>query len=126
MMEILETLLISALPALIAGIVSYIVSNNKAKSDINTVKEQNENDLNKLLTQHNNDLESLIATHKLDIEKKDLDYQYQSKILENTAKYQATNNITAELLPQLLAMMLANPEVKGELEKKMAESLHKN
>jgi len=139
MIEILQTLVVSTIPALIAGVASFLVSKKKAESEINNLQMQNKNDLDKLLEQHKIDLESLKASHNLELEQKDCDHKHQieiiqlnhqndlqrkSKELEDMAKYQATNSIASELFPQLLTMILDNPEVKRELEIQLTQSLH--
>ena len=52
MVEFLKTLAIACIPAIITGIVTYIVARKNAASQISIIKEQNKHDLEKLMEQH--------------------------------------------------------------------------
>ena len=49
MVEFLKTLAIACIPAIITGIVTYIVARKNAASQISIIKEQNKHDLEKLM-----------------------------------------------------------------------------
>ena len=49
MVEFLKTLAIACIPAIITGIVTYIVARKNAASQISIIKEQNKHDLEKLI-----------------------------------------------------------------------------
>lgn len=51
MVEFLKTLAIACIPAIITGIVTYIVARKNAASQISIIKEQNKHDLEKLMEQ---------------------------------------------------------------------------
>ena len=59
MEEILNTLLVSCVPAIITGIISYLTANKKAKAEIATLQESNKHEIEKLMKQHEVDIESL-------------------------------------------------------------------
>lgn len=139
MVEILQTLIVSAIPAIIAGLTSYYGSKKKAESEIKTLQIQNKNELDRLVEQHKINLESLTAAHNLEIEKSDCEHKHQleiiklnhqnelqrkSKELEDTAKFQATSNLTSELIPQLFTMFMETPEIRKEFETKFKQSLN--
>lgn len=140
MIETITTLGIAAIPAIIAGFASYIVSKKKSETEISKLQVQNENELDKLMHQHEVDLDSFRAAHKLELEKMDCDHKYQmeiielthqnelqrkSKELEDTAKYQAINSITSQLVPNLFGILFDSPEIKEMLQTKVMEGVTK-
>lgn len=70
MVEFLKTLAIACIPAIITGIVTYIVARKNAASQISIIKEQNKHDLEKLMEQHKVDIEHLKEAHRLDMKAK--------------------------------------------------------
>ena len=64
MVEFLKTLAIACIPAIITGIVTYIVARKNAASQISIIKEQNKHDLEKLMEQHKVDIEHLKEAHR--------------------------------------------------------------
>lgn len=74
MVEFLKTLAIACIPAIITGIVTYIVARKNAASQISIIKEQNKHDLEKLMEQHKVDIEHLKEAHRLDMEAKEQDH----------------------------------------------------
>ena len=79
MEEILNTLLVSCVPAIIAGIISYLTANKKAKAEIATLQESNKHEIEKLMKQHEVDIESLKEKHQLETEK--CEQEHKHKIL---------------------------------------------
>ena len=69
MVEFLKTLAIACIPAIITGIVTYIVARKNAASQISIIKEQNKHDLEKLMEQHKIDIDSLGKQHQQELEK---------------------------------------------------------
>ena len=59
MNEFIQTLLISCIPAIVTGVVTYLVAHKNASAQIKVVKEQNKHDLEKLMEQHKIDIDSL-------------------------------------------------------------------
>ena len=51
MNDFLQTLLIACIPAVVTGIVSYLVAHKNASSQVKIVQEQNEHDIKKLMEQ---------------------------------------------------------------------------
>ena len=47
MNEFIQTLLISCIPAIVTGVVTYLVAHKNASAQIKVVKEQNKHDLEK-------------------------------------------------------------------------------
>lgn len=88
MVEFLKTLAIACIPAIITGIVTYIVARKNAASQISIIKEQNKHDLEKLMEQHKVDIEHLKEAHRLDMEAKEQDHknklELQQKEFENS------------------------------------------
>ena len=66
--EILNTLLVSCVPAIITGIISYLTANKKAKAEIATLQESNKHEIEKLMKQHEVDI-AVSYTH-LDVYKR--------------------------------------------------------
>ena len=58
-MDFIKILLISCIPAIITGAVTYLVAYKNATAQIKVVEEQNKHDLDKLMEQHKIDIDSL-------------------------------------------------------------------
>ena len=58
-MDFIKTLLISCIPAIITGAVTYLVAYKNSIAQIKVVEEQNKHDLDKLMEQHKIDIDSL-------------------------------------------------------------------
>lgn len=82
MQEIINTLVISSIPAIITGIITYMTANKKAKSEIDTLKESNKHDIEKLMKQHEVDIESLKEKHQLEIEKSEQEHKHRLEIMQ--------------------------------------------
>ena len=67
MVEFLKTLAIACIPAIITGIVTYIVARKNAASQISIIKEQNKHDLEKLMEQHKVDKAQAVVQCVLDM-----------------------------------------------------------
>ena len=77
MEEILNTLLVSCVPAIITGIISCLTANKKAKAEIATLQESN-----KLMKQHEVDIESLKEKHQLETEKCEQEHKHKIEIMQ--------------------------------------------
>lgn len=66
MQEIANTLLVSCIPAVITGIITYMTASRKTKADIDKLQESNKHDIEKLMKQHEVDIESLKEKQQLE------------------------------------------------------------
>lgn len=81
-MEFIKTLLIACIPAIITGLVTYLVARRNATSQVDIVKEQNKYDLKKMMEQHKVDRDHLKEAHKLELESKEQDHKYKLELLQ--------------------------------------------
>ncbi len=56
-MEILETLLIACVPAIISGIISFILAKSQAKSENKKLQLSNQHEIERLMEQHKINIE---------------------------------------------------------------------
>lgn len=103
MVEFLKTLAIACIPAIITGIVTYIVARKNAASQISIIKEQNKHDLEKLMEQHKVDIEHLKEAHRLDMEAKEQDHK--NKIIRTSWNCSRRNSKTACLSNKKMVKM---------------------
>lgn len=82
MEEILNTLLVSCVPAIMTGIISYLTANKKAKAEIATLQESNKHEIEKLMKQHEVDIESLKEKHQLETEKCEQEHKHKIEIMQ--------------------------------------------
>lgn len=82
MQEIINTLLVSCIPAVITGVVTYLTTSRKAKTQISSLKESNKHEIEKLMKQHEVDIESLKEKHQLEIEKSEQEHRHKIEIME--------------------------------------------
>ena len=80
--EIANTLLVSCIPAVITGIITYMTASRKAKAEIATLQESNKHDIEKLMKQHEVDIESLKEKHQLETEKSEQDHKHKVEIMQ--------------------------------------------
>lgn len=92
MVEFLKTLAIACIPAIITGIVTYIVARKNAASQISIIKEQNKHDLEKLMEQHKVDIEHLKEAHRLDMEAKEQDHKNKLELRRRNSKTACLSN----------------------------------
>ena len=131
-MEFIKTLLISCIPAIITGIVTYLVAHKNATAQIKVIKEQNNHDLEKLMEQHRIDIDSLKEKYRLEAEEKDREHirklelmqkEYELKLkqqeseAENTAKYGAVKDIFSGLMGGMVSSAINTPEVQQQMSK---------
>ena len=82
MQEIINTLLVSCIPAVITGVVTYLTTSRKAKTQISSLQESNKHEIEKLMKQHEVDIESLKEKHQLEIEKSEQEHRHKIEIME--------------------------------------------
>ena len=140
MVEFLKTLAIACIPAIITGIVSYIVARKNAASQISIIKEQNKHDLEKLMEQHKVDIEHLKEAHRLDMEAKEQDHknklELQQKEFENSLLKQqkdGENAMATETIKGVLSLFgsavttaMDTPEAKQLLSDSIKQSFNKS
>lgn len=118
MNDFVQTLLISCIPAIVTGIVTYLVAHKNASAQINVVKEQNKHDLEKLMEQYKIDIDSLGKQHQQELEKMELEHKHK---LELIAK-ENENNISQNLMTGLVGEIMKMPETKAEIAKGIRQS----
>lgn len=134
--ELIVQLTIGIVPAIFAGIVSYIVSLKKCKAEIKTMDISNKHEIDKLMKQHEIDIESLKEKQKLELEKLDKEHDLKmkemklqseqdilkkEKELSNSAMYTTMQGS----LESLMGNVFSSPEVQEEFSKQIKESLKK-
>lgn len=82
MQEILNTLLVSCIPAVVTGIVTYLTASKNAKAEISSLQESNKHEIEKLMRQHEIDIESLKEKHRLETEKSEQEHRHKVEIME--------------------------------------------
>lgn len=137
-MEILKTLLIACVPAIISGMISFILAKSQSKSEVKKLKLANECEIDKLMEQHKVDIDAIREQHRLEMEAKEKDHQHKLEImqkehenaiirkeseLENTAKYNAAGNIVTGIFNGVLGGAFSSPEIQGEITKKILEGV---
>ena len=137
-METLKTLLIACIPAIISGVISFILAQSQSKAEYQKLKLANEHEIDKLMEQHKVDIDAIREQHRLEMEAKEKDHQHKLEImqkdhenaiirkeceLENTAKYNAAGNIMIGLFNGMLGDALNSPEIQGEITKKILEGV---
>lgn len=107
-MDFIKTLLISCIPAIITGVVTYLVAYKNATAQIKVVEEQNKHDLDKLMEQHKIDIDSLNKKHQQELEKMEVEHKHK---LELIAK-ENENNLSQNLMTGLVGEIMKMPEAK--------------
>ena len=116
MNRFLQTLLISCIPAIVTGFVTYLVAHKNASEQIRVVEEQNKHDLERLMEQHKIDIDSLNKQHQQELEKMDLEHKHKWELIENE------NNLSQNLMTGLMGEIMKIPEVKAEIAKGIRQS----
>ena len=110
MNEFVQTLLISCIPALVTGIVTYLVAHRNASAQIKVVKEQNKHDLEKLMEQHKIDIDSLGKQHQQELEKMELEHKHKLELIakesENNLSQNLMTGLLGEIMKTIFVMML--------------------
>ena len=137
-MEVLKTLLIACIPAIISGVISFILAKSQSNAEFQKLKLANEYEIDKLMEQHKVDIDAIREQHRLEMEAKEKDHQHKLEImqkdhenaiirkeseLENTAKYNAAGSIMTGIFNGMLGGAFNSPEVQGEITKKILEGV---
>ncbi len=138
--EFVKTLLIACIPALITGIISYLVAHRNSSAQIKVVKEQNKHDLERLMEQHKIDIEALKEKYRLEAEEKEKDqtrklelmqkeYEYklkqQEKEAENNAKFGAIKDVFGGLVGGMISSAMNTPELQKQMSDSFSEAFKK-
>lgn len=121
MNEFVQTLLISCIPALVTGIVTYLVAYKNATAQIKVVKEQNKHDIEKLMEQHKINIDSLGKQHQQEIEKMELEHKHKLELIAQENE----NNLSQNLITDLMSEIMKMPEAKAKIAKGMRQSSRK-
>ena len=120
-MDFIKTLLISCIPAIITGAVTYLIYHKNSTAQIKVVEEQNKHDLDKLMEQHKVDIDSLNKKHQQELEKMEVEHKHK---LELIAK-ENENNLSQNLMTGLVGEIMKMPEAKAEIAKGIRQSSNK-
>lgn len=121
MNEFVQTLLISCIPAIVTGVVTYLVAHKNASAQIRVVKEQNKHDLEKLMEQHKIDIDSLGKQHQQELEKMELEHKHKLELISKENENSLSQNLMTGLVGEIMKM----PEAKAEIAKSIRKSSNK-
>lgn len=76
------TLLVSCIPAIITGVITYMTTSKKAKTEIQSLVQSNRHEIEKLMKQHQIDIESLKEKYQLEAEKSEQEHRHKVEILQ--------------------------------------------
>ena len=131
MQEVIQTILISTLPAAVTSMVSYFAAVWKGKTQIEAIKEQNRAEIEKLIQQGKMDIEAIKEKHRLELElkenehkhemeKMELQLQNELKKEEDIAKNQVATNLCSGLFS---SMFKPGTPISDKLNEEMAKVL---
>lgn len=123
----------SLITALISGAVTYFVSRNGNKKDIEIIKIQNKADTERLINQHKVDIESMKEKHKLELELKEIEQKYKLDIMklenENEIKKSteiSNNEYMNNATNQIFGTIFNREAVQEQMDKAIIDALNKN
>lgn len=140
-MDTFNTLLISCVPAIVSGIISFMLAKIQSKSEMEKLQITNQNDISKLMEQHKIDIDALREQHHLEMEAKEKEHQYALEImqkehenelirkeqeLENSVKFNTAGNVVTGLFNNILGGAFTSPELQGEIAKRILEGVKKS
>lgn len=114
MNEIIITLLVSSIPAIITGIITYLTTNKKAKTQIASLVESNKHDLEKLMKQHEIDIEALKEKYQLEADKSEQEHRHKMQIMELEHKNALESNkkeLSNAAMFGVMADVIKNPQM---------------
>lgn len=129
-------LLIGIVPAIISGIISFLISMKQFKNELKKVETNNKHEIDKLMKQHEIDINSLKEKHKMDLELKEKEHKLKmeeiriqneqdilkkEKELSDSAMYSMMEGATKDLFSGIFN----SEEFKEEISKKIKESFNK-
>lgn len=120
-MDFIKTLLISCIPAIITGAVTYLIAHKNATAQIKVVEEQNKHDLDKLMEQHKIDIDSLNKKHQQELEKMEVEHKHKLELVEKENE----NNLNQNFFNGMMSEIIKMPEIKTEIAKGIKQSSNK-
>lgn len=114
MNEIINTLLVSSIPAIITGCITYFTTNKKAKIEISTLVESNKHDLEKLMKQHEVDIDALKEKYQLEADKSEQEHRHKIQIMELEHKNALESNEKQQSNAAMFGVMpdvIKNPQI---------------
>lgn len=139
-MEIFETLFIACVPAIISGVISFVLAKSQSKSEYEKLRLSNQHEIDRLMEQHKVDIDAIQEQHRLEMQTKEQEHQYKLEIMqkehdnelirqekeqENTAKYNTMGTVMTGLFNNMLGGIMSSPEVQSEMSKKILEGMNK-
>lgn len=120
MQEIMITFLVSCIPAVFTGIITYMTANKKAKSEMTSLQESNKHDIEKLMKQHEVDIESLKEKHQLETEKSKQEHKHKMEIMQlehkNALESNEKQQSNAAMYGMITELMTDPKKMQGLLE----------
>ncbi len=113
MTELIETLLIASVPAIVTGIIAYLKSRSDSKLQIKNLSQTNKHELDKLMKQHQIDIDSLKEKHVLETQKNEIEHKYKLEIMEAEALKSANfheRKADLDLKSKMLEELIKNPD----------------
>ncbi len=121
MTEFIQTLLISCIPAVITGVVSYLVARKNSSTQIKLLETQNKHDIDRLMEQHKVDIDSLTQQHQQELEKLELEHKHKLEL----AKIESENALNQNLINNVVGEAMKMPEVQAEFAKGIRSASNK-
>ena len=112
--------ILTAIVAVLSGLLSYHASSKKCKADIASLRESNAHDIERLMKQHEIDLASLERKHQMELEK--LREEHRLKLEEQ--KQQMEGQLGADMMKEMLGAAFSTPEVKQAMGQSLAGAIH--
>ena len=136
MVDFFKTLAIATIPAIITGVLSFLVAHRNAISQIKIVKENNKHEIDRLMEQHKIDIDSLKEKYRLEAEEKEREHNRKLEIMQKEYEYklgqqenEVQNELTAGLMKDafggLMGGMFASALNNSEVQKQMTDSITK-
>lgn len=134
MVEFFKTLAIATIPAIITGVLSFLVAHRNAISQIKIVKENNKHEIDRLMEQHKIDIDSLKEKYRLEAEEKEREHNRKLEVMQKEYEYklgqqesEVQNELTAGVMKEafsgLVGGMFASALNNSEVQKQMTDSI---
>ncbi|MDD3172745.1 MAG: hypothetical protein PHF63_03665 [Herbinix sp.] len=120
MSEIINTFLISCVPALITGIITYLTTKKTTTTQMESLIEENRHDIERLMKQHEIDIESLKEKHILEQERIENEHKHKLEIISLEHQYDIDKKDKEQSSAAMYGVMgelFTNPQKLNELMK---------
>ncbi|MEE0510370.1 MAG: hypothetical protein UDG94_03970 [Peptococcaceae bacterium] len=136
-MDFIETLLVACIPAIISGIISFLLAKSKAKIDTENLVISNQHEIERLMEQHKIDIDAIREQHRLEMDAKEKEHQHnleimqkehenelirQEKETENAVKY----SVMGDVFTGLFGEIMTSSEIKDMLSKTIMNGIADN